>query len=145
MTVATMSGSKSDPIPVGDEMDQSVSTSPPAASEQEFDLDEAIMKLAGPVIDRKGEPVFTEAAVAEMYKSIQFVLVRYQRHSKGLPRGIEEITGDKWDDLKLWLYGVCNLEDLNSKTKYAFRSPGEILTDPDKFLARNSSLTSRMS
>jgi len=89
--------------------------------EQGFDLDEAIMQLAGPVIARKGEPVFTENTAAEMYKSIVYVALRYHRALKGNAKVLEEITEEKLDDLKLWLYGVCSLDTITSKTKYVFR------------------------
>ncbi|TVY33963.1 E3 ubiquitin-protein ligase [Lachnellula occidentalis] len=119
MAVVTMSGSGAAAQgfdPAGDEMqlDQSTPTSPSEVSGQEFDLDEAIMQLAGPVIDRKGEPVITGSVAASMDKSIRSVALNYMRAAKGSREALQKITEEQLDDVKLWLYGVYSLEDVNN-------------------------------
>lgn len=99
-------------VPAREEME--VSASGPASPAQVFDLDEAIMQLVGPTIDRKGEPVFEERAAAELYKSIRLVLARYKRYLKGAKNALDGLES-KMDDFHLWLYGVY--QNLNFKTK----------------------------
>ncbi|TVY88665.1 E3 ubiquitin-protein ligase [Lachnellula willkommii] len=103
-------------VPAGDEME--VSASGPASPTQVFDLDEAIMQLVGPTINRKGEPVFEERVAAELYKSIRLVLARYKRYlQKGASNALDGLES-KMDDFHLWLYGVY--QNLNSKTNSTF-------------------------
>ena len=107
----------------GHETSPSEAVSPSASGTLEaFDLDEAIMRLVGPVIDKKGEPVFTEKTAGDMYKSIQYVALRYYRALKGNAKALEEITEEQLDDVKLWLYGVCSLDTVTSKTKYVLQT-----------------------
>jgi len=116
MTVVTMSSSGAiaqDAIPVGDGMEMTISD--PASPAQDFDLDEAIMQLVGPTIERNGEPVFDEKLSVELYKSIKLVMIRYKRYSKGVPNALDAITEAKMDDFNLWLYGVY--QNINSRTK----------------------------
>jgi len=81
----------------------------------EFDLDEAVRKLVGPVIAERGEPDFVPRKAAVLKQSIREV-------AKNLRRGNEnEVTRDDMDNVKLWIYGAFALEEMTPEIKFVPR------------------------
>jgi hypothetical protein len=98
-------------------VDLTMSDSEKDEMDPEFDLDEAVARLALPVLLEKGEPDFVPRKAGLLKDSIRRVAMNY-RHNKE-----EENTKDDMDNVKLWIYGASSLEEMTWDIKFVIRIP----------------------
>jgi hypothetical protein len=83
-----------------------------------FDLDEAIRQLVGKkIVDQEhAEP--DPKYLIELKRSIVLVAVRQKRAADVTPPGARPVTEEHWDDVKMFLWEMCNIDKMTPEVKY---------------------------
>jgi hypothetical protein len=83
-----------------------------------FDLDEAMRQLvAKKVVDQEhAEPDLKH--LIDLKKSIVHVAVRQKRAADVTPLGARPVTEEHWDDVKMFLWEMCNIDKMTPEVKY---------------------------